>query len=313
MQNVNWIRRVKLQQLRAVLALADSPSLVQASEALNLSQPAVSKILRELETDLGVELFTRTSRGSHTTPMGDMLVERVKVIFSQLERVAQEIHDINEGLSGHVVVGVLPAGGADFLPRALASLYRQYPGIRVTIIEGTYDSLIPQLQQGAIEMIVGRIPAYRFRDGLAVEPLYEETITFAVCPDHPLLARPDVTLKDLLDWPWIMPLPDTTLRQMVESAFHDAGLDLPQAPCESISVITNRRLIMATDYIAAFPSQVIQTDLDTGLLAAIPVNPAKSFGAVGISQVKERPLSHAALRLVEELRGVAGRYDHSSD
>ncbi|WP_369855523.1 LysR substrate-binding domain-containing protein [Candidatus Thalassolituus haligoni] len=309
MQNFSWIRRVKLQQLRAVLALAESPSLVRASESLNLSQPAVSKILRELETDLGVELFTRTSRGSHTTPMGDMLVERVRVIFSQLERVAQEIHDLNEGLSGHVVVGVLPAGGADFLPRALASLYRAYPGIRVTVIEGTYDHLIPQLQQGAIEMIVGRIPAYRFRDGLEVEPLYEENITFAVCPQHPLLSRPAVALSDLLEWPWIMPLADTTLRQMVESAFHDAGLDLPAAPCESISVITNRRLIMETDYIAAFPTQVIQTDLDTGLLAAIPISPARSFGAVGISQVKERPLSHAALRLVDQLRATARRYE----
>ncbi|WP_221797182.1 LysR substrate-binding domain-containing protein [Oceanobacter mangrovi] len=305
MQNSNWVRRIKLQQLRVVLAVANSTSLVSASEQLGLSQPAVSKLLRDLEDQLGAELLVRTSRGSHPTPVGEILIERARMVFSQLDQVAREIHDAREGLSGHVVVGVLPAGGAHLLPRAMAALYQQHPGIRVTVIEGTYESLAPRLRQDTLDLIVGRIPAYHYREALEVEPLFQEQVTFAVRPDHPILTQAPVALANLTAWPWIMPPPDTTLRHMLESAFLEAGLELPQAPWESLSIITNRQLIQHTDVIGAFPAQVVEGDIATGMLAAVPMASPLTFGPVGITRARERPLSRAATRLAAALRASA--------
>ncbi|MCH2557593.1 MAG: LysR substrate-binding domain-containing protein [Alcanivorax sp.] len=304
MPDPGWTRRVKLQQLRVILAVADSASLVKASERVGLSQPAISKIINEVEADLGVALFVRNSRGTHVTDFGRMLAGHAKRVFSQLEQVEQEIHDAREGLSGHVVAGALLAGSAQLLPRAIARLHRRLPGIRTTVVEGTYEHLVPALHQGRLDFIVGRLPAYRYREGLAVEAFYQEEIHFVVRPSHDALALAAPGLAQLVGWPWILPLPDTTLRQMLEAAFLDLNLDLPAAPCESLSVAGNRTLILETDCIGAFPARVVAPDLRAGLLARLPVTPPLYFGPVGISHLKGAPFSKAAEALLGEMRRV---------
>ncbi|WP_036232781.1 LysR substrate-binding domain-containing protein [Marinobacterium litorale] len=308
MQDFAWVRRVKLQQLRTVMVVARNHSLASAANELGLSQPAVTKILHELESDLGMELFVRTSRGTHATELGNTLAARASTVFAQLQKAAEEIHNIHEGLSGHVVIGTLLAGGANILPRAVARLRQRRPGVRVTIMEGTYDHLIPQLRQGALDLIVGRLPAYRYREGLEIESFYQEEIAFVARPDHPVFEQAQPSLADLRQWPWIMPLPDTTLRQMLESVFHERNLDLPVMACESLSVVTNRRLIIETDYIGTFPAQVVQPDIDAGLLSRIDMRPAISFGPVGISWMKDSAFSQAAQELVTSLRDIADNW-----
>lgn len=302
MQDLSWVRRAKLQQLRTVMVVAQSSSLVGAAEELGLSQPAVTKILHELESDLGVELFVRTSRGTHPTQFGKMLAERARIIFTQLEQAALDIHNTHQGLHGHLVVGTLLAGSADLLPKALAKLHQRLPGIKVTVIEGTYNHLIPQLRQGKLDFIAGRLPPYRYREGLEVEAFYQEELAFIVRPGHPASQHKQPSLADLRLWPWIMPLPDTTLRRILEAAFHDQNLDLPTIPCESLSVITNRKLIIETDYIGVFPAQVVQPDITAGILAKVNLAPSLTFGPVGICWLKDNPLSRAAQELVQELR-----------
>lgn len=310
MKAPRWGQRVKLQHLRTVLAVAHNASLMRAAEELGLTQPAITKILHELEDELGVQLFVRTSRGTHCTPFGSILAEHARLVFAQLDQAADDLHDTREGLSGRIVVGALIAGAASILPRALARLQHERPGVRVTIIEGTYDYLIPLLRQGALDLIAGRLPAHKYREGLEVEALHQERIALLVRPGHPALALRAPGLAELRAWPWILPLPDTTLRQIIEAAFHDLNLDLPQAPCESVSVVSNRRLILETDCICAFPWQVVEPDVEAGLLARIDAGLELSFGPVGISRRKAGLPSRAAEALIAALREAAsGRTD----
>jgi len=304
MQDFSWVRRVKLQQLRAVLAVARNRSLMSAANELGLSQPAISKILHELEQDLGTELFVRTSRGSYPTELGTKVAERAQSMFAQLEQLVQEIHDSQIGVSGHIVVGVLLAGAANILPQAVARLHERSPNVRVTIIEGSYESLTPQLRQGGIDFIVGRLPGYNYRERLELMPLLQEEVAFVVRPDHPILQRKTLVIDDLQEWPWIMPLPETTLRYMIEAEFHERSLDLPKIACESLSIVTNRRLIMDTNYIGAFPAQVVQPDISAGLLSQLPMEEPLSFGPIGISRLKDSPLGSAAQALVDELQAL---------
>jgi len=304
-QDLSWVRKIKLQQLRTVMAVARSRSLISAADDLGLSQPAVTKILHELESELGAQLFVRTSRGTHPTPLGMKFAERAQAVFAQLEQAAQEIYDIREGLIGHVVVGTLLAGGASILPKAIAQLNNNLPDVRVTLIEGTYDLLIPQLKRGELDFIIGRLPAYRYREGLEVESFYQEEVAFVARPGHPVFKFLSPSLADLQGFTWIMPLPETTLRQMLESAFHEQNLELPHVACESLSVVTNRRLILETDYIGAFPAQVVLPDIEAGLLARVPVMPAISFGPVGISWLSGSPFSLVAEAFVRELRNIS--------
>lgn len=302
MIETGWTRRVRLQQLRTVLAVARNQSLVKAGEELGLSQPAVTKILHELEADLGVQLFVRTSRGTHATPYGEMLVAHAAAIFTQLAQVEEEIHNLREGLSGQVRVGSLIAASASLLPRAIAHLHQQQPGIRVSVVEGTYEKLVPALRVGELDMIVGRLPAHRYREGLELEAFYQETVQFVVRPGHPALGHARAGLAALRQWPWILPPPETTLRQMLEAAFHDQNLPLPHSPCESLSVIGNRRLLRDTDFIAVFPSRVVAPDLQAGLLARLEPPVSVVFGPVGVSLRRDNPLSRAAEAMLGALR-----------
>ncbi|MCB1754872.1 MAG: LysR family transcriptional regulator [Gammaproteobacteria bacterium] len=297
-----WIRRVKLQQLRTVLAVADHDSLLQAANALGLSQPAVTKALHELESELGVELFVRTSRGTYPTEYGRLLAARARIIFSQLARASDELFDLRDGFSGHVRVGTLIAGAASLLPMAIVALQQTYPGIRVLVTEGTYEQLVPQLRQGTLDLLLGRLPAHRYREELDVEPLYQERVEFVVRPEHPSLAMEAPALESLRAWPWILPPPDTTLRQMLEAAFHDANLDLPEAMCESMSVVSNRQLILHSNVIGAFPAQVLAPDIASGMLAAVRLARPLTFGPVGISTLRGVMPGNAVGALIDAVR-----------
>lgn len=300
-----WSRRVRMQHLRTVLAVAETSSLAQAAERLALTQSAVTKILHEVEADLGVQLFQRTSRGTHATAQGELLAEHVRLVFTHLEQAVQALHDSREGLVGRVTVGVLIAGAASLLPSAVARLQASRPGVVVTVIEGTYDYLLPLLRQGALDFVVGRLPKHELRDGVSVEALYDESIALAVRPGHPAAALRRPALETLRQWPWILPLAGTTLRQLIESAFHEARADMPDTRCESVSVVFNRRLILETDCIGAFPLEVVQLDLERGVLQRIDGVSLPAFGPVGITRRKDGSLSRAAQALADAVHATA--------
>lgn len=302
MKSSNWLRRVKLQQLRVAIAIDNNTSLLKAADQVGLSQSAITKIINELEKDIGVELFIRTSKGTHCTEYGAILIAHAKLVFAQLEQAEQEIHDLREGLSGHVTVGTLIAGAASLLPRALAKLQEQMPGIKVTVIEGTYEYLIPLLWQGSLQLIIGRLPPDQFRDAMEVELFYQEEIALIVRPGHPAIDLGIENLRELLQWPWILPLQGTTLRSMIESAFYSSNIEMPTTHVESLSVISNRRLIIESNYIAAFPWRVVKMDVEAGLLCRLSVVGDWSFGPVGITFRRNERRSPAAEQLVKTLR-----------
>lgn len=278
----------------------------RAAETLGLTQPAVTRIIHDVEAELEVPLFVRTSRGTHCTSFGQIVADHAELVFAQLERAEEEVREAREGLSGRVTAGVLLAGAASILPRALVRFHHERPGVRVTLIEGTYDYLIPLLHQGGLDFICGRLPAYHHRQGLEVEAFQQEEVALVARPGHPVLGGGAVSLAHLSAWPWILPLPETTLRQLIDNAFLEQGLRQPRIACQSVSVIANRRMLLETDWICAFPSQVVEPDIDAGLLARVPLDPVLSFGPVGICYRRDVPLSRAAEGLVSVLRGTVG-------
>lgn len=287
---------MKLQHLRAVLAVASHASLGRAARELGLTQSAITKILQEIEGELGVSLFVRTSRGTHCTEYGEMLAAHARTAFAQIDRAIDEIANAREGLSGHVRVGTLIAAAAEALPLALAELTRTHAGIRITIVEGTYDHLVPMLRRGELDLIAGRLPEFRYRDGLHVEALHHEEIAIVVRPRHPAL-RQTASLANLRRWPWILPPPGTSFRQTIEMAFFEHNLALPPAPCESLSVLANRRLVLETDHICPFPIGVVRGEIARGTLSRIPLDPPLWFGPVGICRRADAPMTRAAEEL----------------
>lgn len=296
------LSRLKLRQLRLLTAIADEGTVLKGSQALNIAQPAATKSIKELEDALGVQLFERSSRGVTPTDFGRVMIKHAKLILAQLRHASEELQSLEEGLSGRVHVGTLLAASTSLLPRALARLRERRPGIAVTVAEGTIDRLMPGLRTGDIDVVLGRLPEYREREGLRQEVLYLDTVSIMVREGHPLTTRGSLTLADLVDQAWVMPPTQTSLRRQIDQAFRHEDLEPPLDVIESVSILTNHALLKNTDMLAAMPHQV---GIGQAGLVALPVTLEGANSRIGATMHANVELSAAAAYFMEVVGEVA--------
>ncbi|MFA9218941.1 MAG: LysR substrate-binding domain-containing protein, partial [Sphingomonadaceae bacterium] len=256
------LRRIKLKPLLIFDRVLASSSIARAAKELNLTQPAVTKAIQELEADLGVELFERTNRGVVPTCYATLLGARVKSVIAELRYLTDELNSFRSGESGHVIIGTLISASARRLPIAIAKLKDDRPGVLVTVREGPTDRLFPALATGELDLVVGRLPeadlplARMF--GFRHTELYQEALCAVVWNGHPLASVPNVELRQLLEWPWLLPPMESPARLTAERLFTDAGLPMPSNVVESLSLLTNIGLMQSMQAINLMPRAVAQ-------------------------------------------------------
>ena len=197
------LTRLKLKQLRLLVAVERHSSILHAARELNLSQPAATKLIKDLEADFGVMLFERTNRGVVPTIYGEALARHGKLIFAQISHAAQELDDLAEGSSGRIVIGTLLAASSLLLPRTITRVLAEKPNLSIKIQEGTNEVLMPALRSGELDLVVGRLPTHRHRDELLQERLYEEKVIAVTGVNHPLVSRKRVGFADMMEYGWI--------------------------------------------------------------------------------------------------------------
>ncbi|MWA06570.1 LysR family transcriptional regulator [Actinomadura sp. LD22] len=294
--------RLKLRHLVLVVAIADQGSVLRAAEHLRLAQPAVTRSLREVEQILGVELFTRGPRGVTPTMFGDVFVEHARAVLAELRRAGERISGLADGEVGTVTIGTLLAGSNVLLPRAIAALKRDRPGITVIVQEATFDAQVPRLLDGEIDLILGRLNPIGDLRGLRQITLYGEPVRLVARHGHPARSRPGLALADLLDYPWVLPLEQTALRAELEQVFRAEGLEPPGDLVECTSVLTVRTLVRDTDMIAALPQLVARTDGD---IAPLPVPLESVRRQVGVTLPAHRAPTPSARLMLDHLRREA--------
>lgn len=299
------LTRLKLKQLRLLIAVGKHNNIQNAARELNVSQPAATKMIKDLELDFEVQLFTRTNRGVIPTPYGEALIRHGKLIFSQVSNAAQELDDLNEGSSGGIVVGTLLAASPQLLPQAIALLLEDRPKVAIKVIEGTNEVLIPALKSGEIDLIVGRLPSQRHRSDLQQVPLFDEKILVVARRGHPLVANSQLSFADLKPYGWILPPVETTLRRQLDQFFVRQQQYVPSVAIESVSYLTNRAVLQAGDFIGLMPAHVAAQDIASGLLQEIPWSLPIDDGPVGVTFRNANQLSPAAAGFLQALKGVA--------
>ncbi|WP_406316071.1 LysR substrate-binding domain-containing protein [Streptosporangium sp. NBC_01639] len=294
--------RLKLRHLVLVTSIAEQGSVLRAAEHLHLAQPAVTRGLRELEDILGVELFVRGPRGVTPTLFGEAFIEHARAVQAELRRAGERIAGLVDGAAGIVTIGTLLAATNVLLPRSIAALKADRPGITVVVREGTFDSLVPQLVGGDIDLILGRLNPIDDRSGLRQVPLYNEPVLLVARSGHP--AGRARVLSDLLDYPWILPLEQTSLRQELEQVFHHEGLSLPRDRTECTSILTIRALLVETDMIAALPALFVRND---DRIVELPVPLPSVRRSVGVTLPGARALTPSGKAMLSYLQRQADR------
>ncbi|MBV8496942.1 MAG: LysR family transcriptional regulator, partial [Gammaproteobacteria bacterium] len=204
-----WItRKFRLRHVELISELYDSRSILKASRRLSLTQPTVTRALKDIEATLNVPLFTRTNRGLDPTPYGEIFARHAKIVLAQLRHAAEELESLRAGYSGKVTVGTLLAASASILPEAITLLKKERPGVAISVVMGTYDLLVPALLAGDLDMVLGRMPDQGRSRAFVYEDFYAEPICLVVRRGHPLSRKRRLTLPALVNEPWILPLPE---------------------------------------------------------------------------------------------------------
>lgn len=292
--------RLRLRQLVAFHTICESGSLVKAAKKLNVTQPALTRTIRELEQVFDNPLFIRTNRGLTPTLFGEALEQRVASILAEMRYAADELNALSHADAGHVVVGTIVSASAYLLPAAIAAIKRESPSIVISVRESTNDVLIPALAGGEIDMLIWRIPEAPV-DGTRNHVLYTDDLCVVVRPDHPLAARRSLRLQDTVGYPWIVPVPESPVRQVIDSCFRSAKLSPPVDIVESLSMTTNLGLLGRTDAVAMLPRTAAARFESEEILRILPVRGLDRFGDVGISTWEARELPPAARKLYRAL------------
>jgi molybdate transport repressor ModE-like protein len=294
--------RIRLAQLRLLVSVAETGSLLATAKRLHISQPAATKSLRQLEKVLGDGLVQRRSSGSTLTPSGELVCRRARVILAELQHMEEEIGSFHVGSSGQVVIGTLAVAASQLVPRTLAALASDFPRITVRVVEGTSATLYPELKLGKLDLLVGR--SWPGEDAaLVTETLFNSGFAIAARPDHPLTgSKRKLQLKDTMATRWILPPPGAHSRSAMETMFRHAGLNLPSHSVETSSYVVIRSLLLATDMVCLLPIEALAEDFASAMLARVPVRVDLPLPAISVVRSSERELAPAAKTLLNYLR-----------
>jgi DNA-binding transcriptional LysR family regulator len=295
----------KPRHLQLLVALDEIRHLGKVAASINVSQPAVSKALGELERGLGLKLFERTARGVVPTAYGECLIRHARVMLSELAQARDNLRGLASGSSGNVRVGVLTTAALELLPRALAVFKSRRPGVSVLVREGTVETLLPELLLGNLDLIVGRLPDGRGAQELGEKTLMEEGVSVVAGRHHPLAGRKRLRWSDLKPYPWVLPPVNTLLREPLERVFEIHGIAMPANRIETLSVHVIRAYLHYTDAIAALAADVSRYYESLGLLAVLPLEMPKLVRPVGVVWSRHRPIAPSTQALIQCLEEVA--------
>jgi DNA-binding transcriptional LysR family regulator len=293
------------RRLRHFLAVYELGSIGQASEKLLLTQPALSKSIRQLEDELGVRLFDRTPMGVVPTVFGNALALHAKSIEAQIRNAEAQISSLKGKAQGHVTVGIGPSVARNIMPAATRTLRSLQPGIALTVIEGLVDDLLPRLRRGELDLMIGSWP--RIADPMfTTEVVLVDRLEVIARADHPLGGRP-VQRNELLHYPWALPPASQKWRQSLDELFLERGLEPPKPQVVSNSGGYLQALIRSSDYLSFLPRQLLDLDAGDGLIT-LDVEMDRLEPEISMS-FRERALLNASIcEVVQVLRSIGTEF-----
>ncbi len=258
-------------RLRRFLAVYRHRNFGRAADELNITQPALTKSIQQLEEDLQVQLFARSAQGVSPTMFGEALLVHARLIEAEFKNAEREIAILRGAIKGEVTIGVTPSVATDLVPRVFLKLQEDRPSIRLTIIEGLMQAHVPALRRGELDLVVGGWVRENHAD-LVSEKLISDEILFFASEDHPLAELDNVPWASLFDYPWVLPPQSQFWMQGVEAAFARAGHKLPEAAAVTNSPLFIRAMLLRNLYLSALPARLLINDTRSGRIVALAVD-----------------------------------------
>jgi DNA-binding transcriptional LysR family regulator len=297
---------LKTRHLVLLVELARCESVITAAAAANMTQPAASKLLAELEHGLGVQLFERLPRGVRPTPYGHVLIRRAGAALAEMDAGYREVAELAAGLRGRVAVGSILTPSVALLPRAVALLAQRVPGVRAVVTVDASRALVEGLRAGDLDIVIGRAPEMDHVNELRFEPVGDERHVVVCGPGHPLARCAAPTLPELAQEAWIVPPEGSLLRERLGAVFIAQGVRPPRESVATAELPLALSLLRRNRFLAALPLELVRTMVEEGALAVLPYDLKLSMDLYGIVTRRARQLSPAGQAMLAALREAAG-------
>ena len=294
-------RRVSLRELRLLLAVSRSGSILGAAREIGLTQPAVSKAIADLEGTLNVELFDRTNRGVEPTPHGRVLMQHAFTVLEQMRQAVEELSFLSDSTRGEVRIGGTPAMCGGLLSRAVATMRIERPGIDYKMLELDSERLTEEVRGRVIDVGVGRKPVLRSESEISFEKLFDDRLFVVAGKGHLLARRGTISLRELTTQAWVLPPRESPVSQQVLGAFERAGVQLPQSAVTTMSLLVRYQLLATNRFVTVLHGSLLQYGGVPSFLSVLPVELLASV-SIGISRIINRTLTPASELFIANLR-----------
>lgn len=297
------VSRLKLRQLALIVALAERRSLRQAAAAVAVTQPAATKLLRDVEDALGLPLFTRHAWGMTPTAYGEALVRHARSLLTELGEARSELSAMAAGATGTLRVGAVTGAVPGILAPALRRMQSERPKVKLFVLVNTSEVMLAALRQRTLDVAVCPLPADADIDDFDVTALGNEPLRIVARAGHPLASRRSVTLGSLLEMVWLLQTADSPLRRDVDAMLAAAGLRLPASIVETVSIVATLALLQDSDAITVMPQALARHYAKFGMLteiaATLPV-PTSRYELVTRARRELSPAAQAFVAMLSD-------------
>ena len=300
--------KLKIRQMLLLVALDDTGSVNRAAEATHMSQPAASKMLKDIEDLFGVPFFERLPRGMRPTVYGATMVRHVRMALANLWQGQDAIAALRSGLAGQANIGTIVTPSMTVVPRAIALTKALAPRLNIGVTVGTSNELLAGMRRGELDFLIARILEHEDDSGLLYENLSEETECAVVRVGHPYLARGDLSLEELSRASWVLSPRGTILRHRFDMVFRRSNLQPPTQVVETTAMTVIKSLLQQTDFLHVLPTEVARYYVDSAELAILPFDLPCQMESFGLITRRDHLLSPGAGLLLQQLRQVAARW-----
>jgi len=272
--------RLKFRQMVLLDALGDSFSLRKAANLANLTQPAATRAISDLESAFGVVLFERSHRGMTPTVFGDALIRHARQLLFDVQRAHEEIQALRSGSHGFVRIGALLSSAVRLLPMAIGRIKQRYPRLTVSVEQLPQPPLIRKVCEGSLDIILcRRVTDADVARHLSQTVLFDDDFVLVASRGNRYAKTNKLKMLDLVDAPWVLPHSSGALYDHVRALFLTQAGRLPSNAVESTtSLVTNLMLIEHYGYLNFMQRSIAQTYARRGMLRILPLSLGSPLG-----------------------------------
>jgi DNA-binding transcriptional LysR family regulator len=290
-----------LRQLRYFIAVFEHSNFSRAAAEIPISQPALTRSVQLLESELGINLFRRQARGVIPTSAGERFYRHANKILAACERAEKDVRTAGDFLSGEIAIGVTALFADSVMERAVGEFLEKHPRVKITVCQGLLADCLSGLERGEFELALCNFPIQPLPDTHTLETLVElNSYAYASC-DHPLADGRKLTWKSMAEASWVN-VNQSHSRETLDTIFLNLNLVPPQPPLLTNSLNLIKAMIQKRGFIGMLPQHLMASETAAGSVVRLNLPGTPIIRNGGLIMLKEFNRSPLTELFAEELR-----------